>query len=57
MSVEKPLNLEQFFITRNEEATRKGSKLELQAMGRIREHMVEKQAEATQKKETNKKDK
>lgn len=37
----KPLNLEQFFMTRNEIATRHNSKLELQAMARIRAHLIE----------------
>ena len=41
MATEKPLNLEQFFITRNELATKHNSKLELQAMARIRAHLVE----------------
>lgn len=41
MEQEKPLNLEQFFMTRNEIATRHNSKLELQAMARIRSHLLE----------------
>lgn len=41
MAVEKPLNLDEFFMSRNEIANRHGSKLELQAMARVREHMVE----------------
>lgn len=41
MAVEKPLNLDEFFLSRNEIANRHGSKLELQAMARVREHMVE----------------
>lgn len=41
MAQEKPLNLEQFFMTRNEIATRHNSKLELQAMARIRAHLLE----------------
>ena len=41
MTVEKPLNIDVFFMSRNEIANRHGSKLELQAMARVREHMVE----------------
>lgn len=41
MAQEKPLNLEQFFMTRNELASKHNSKLELQAMARIRAHLVE----------------
>lgn len=41
MEQEQPLNLEQFFMTRNEIATRHNSKLELQAMARIRAHLLE----------------
>ena len=41
MEQEKPLNLEQFFMTRNEIATRHNTKLELQAMARIRAHLLE----------------
>lgn len=41
MTVEKPLNIDAFFMSRNEIANRHGSKLELQAMARVREHMVE----------------
>lgn len=41
MAQEKPLNLEQFFMTRNEIASRHNSKLELQAMARIRAHLLE----------------
>lgn len=40
---EKPLNLEQFFMTRNEIATRHNSKLEFLAMDRVREQMVQEQ--------------
>lgn len=41
MAQEQPLNLEQFFMTRNEIATRHNTKLELQAMARIRAHLLE----------------
>lgn len=41
MEQEQPLNLEQFFMTRNEIATRHNSKLELQAMARVRAHLLE----------------
>lgn len=54
MAVEKPLNLDEFFMSRNEIANRHGSKLELQAMARVREHMVEEanaKATPTSKKE------
>lgn len=43
--------LEQFFITRNEIASRHGSKLEHQAMSRVREHLVEVQSEEAKKAE------
>ena len=41
MEQEQPLNLEQFFMTRNEIATRHNTKLELQAMARVRAHLLE----------------
>lgn len=41
MAVEQPLNLNAFFMSRNEIANRHGGKLELQAVSRVREHMVE----------------
>lgn len=41
----QPLNLEQFFMTRNEIATRHNTKLELQAMARIRAHLLEEMEE------------
>lgn len=41
MTVEQPLNVDEFFMSRNEIANRHGSRLELQAMARVREHMVE----------------
>ena len=41
---EKPLDVEQFFMTRNEIASRHNNKLEFQAMSRVREHLVEDQA-------------
>lgn len=44
MAKEKPLNIQQFFMSRNEVASEHGSKLELQAMSRVRKHMVEEQA-------------
>ena len=43
MAVEKPLNVEEFFMSRNAIASEHGSKLELQAMSRVREHLVEEQ--------------
>lgn len=53
MEQEKPLNLEQFFMTRNEIATRHNSKLELQAMARIRAHLLEDMEEKSKAKATN----
>ena len=53
MEQEKPLNLEQFFMTRNEIATRNNSKLELQAMARIRAHLLEAMEEKAKAKATN----
>lgn len=44
MTTEKPLNIEQFFMTRNEIASKRGGKLELTAMSNVRKHMVEEQA-------------
>lgn len=41
MAVERPLDLNAFFMSRNEIANRHGGKLELQAISRVREHMVE----------------
>lgn len=41
MAIEQPLNLDAFFMSRNEIANRHGGKLELQALARVREHMVE----------------
>lgn len=41
MANEQPLNLDAFFMSRNEIANRHGGKLELQALARVREHMVE----------------
>ena len=41
MTVEKPLNIDALFMSSNEIANSHGSKLELQAMARVREHMVE----------------
>ena len=52
MAQEKPLNLEQFFMTRNELASKHNSKLELQAMARIRAHLVEDMEEKAQAKAT-----
>ena len=49
MSVEKPLNIEQFFQSRTEIATRHNNKLEFQVMSRVREHLVEVQAEEAKK--------
>lgn len=56
MATEKPLNLEQFFITRNELASKHNSKLELQAMARIRAHLVEDMEEKAKAKATKGKD-
>ena len=50
MAVEQPLNLNAFFLSRNEIANRHGGKLELQAVSRVREHMVE---EGSKKKPVN----
>lgn len=41
MAVEQPLNLDEFFMSRNEIANHHGGKLELQAIARVREHMVD----------------
>ena len=41
MANEQPLNLNAFFMSRNEIANRHGGRLELQALARVREHMVE----------------
>lgn len=41
MANEQPLNLNEFFMSRNEIANRHGGRLEMQAMSRVREHMVE----------------
>ena len=53
MAIEQPLNLDEFFMSRNEIANRHGGKLELQAIARVREHMVDesskKQAQETVK--------
>ena len=49
MTVEKPLNVEEFFMSRNAIASEHGSKLELQAMSRVREHLVEEQASKAKK--------
>lgn len=56
---EKPLDVEQFFMTRNEIASRHNNKLEFQAMSRVREHLVEDQAPqvATQEVATESKEK
>lgn len=56
---EKPLDVEQFFMTRNEIASRHNNKLEFQAMSRVREHLVEYQAPqvATQEVATDSKEK
>lgn len=48
MAVEQPLNLNAFFMSRNEIANRHGGKLELQAVSRVREHMVEEGSKKTQ---------
>lgn len=53
MEQEQPLNLEQFFMTRNEIATRHNTKLELQAMARIRAHLLEDMEEKAKAKATN----
>lgn len=47
MAVEQPLNLNEFFMSRNEIANRHGGKLELQAVSRVREHMVEESSRKT----------
>lgn len=41
MAFEQPLNLNEFFMSRNEIANRHGGRLEMQAISRVREHMVE----------------
>lgn len=52
MAQEKPLNLEQFFMTRNEIASRHNSKLELQAMARVRAHLLEDMEQKAKEKAT-----
>ena len=47
---EQPLNLEQFFISRNEIATKHNNKLEYQAMERVRAQLAKQQAEKSAKK-------
>lgn len=56
MAQERPLDLNEFFQSRNEIANAHGGKLELQAMGRVREHMVE-EASKNVNKEQGKKEK
>jgi len=48
MAYEQPLNLNEFFMSRNEIANRHGGRLELQAMSRVREHMVEEDSKKPQ---------
>lgn len=48
MAYEQPLNLDAFFMSRNEIANRHGGKLELQALARVREHMVEESSKQRQ---------
>ena len=48
MANEQPLNLDAFFMSRNEIANRHGGKLELQALARVREHMVEEDSKKPQ---------
>lgn len=48
MANEQPLNLNEFFMSRNEIANRHGGKLELQAMSRVREHMVDEDSKKSQ---------
>ena len=48
MAFEQPLNLNEFFMSRNEIANRHGGRLELQAMSRVREHMVEEDSKKPQ---------
>lgn len=43
MTKEKPLNIEQFYFSRNEIASQEGGKLELEAMSRVRQHMLDEQ--------------
>ena len=57
MAVEKPLNIEEFFMSRNAIANKHNSKLEFQAMARVREHMVEEASKPTEKAEKAKKEK
>lgn len=49
MSVEKPLNIEQFFQSRTEIATRHNNNFEFQVMSRVREHLVEVQSAEAKK--------
>lgn len=48
MANEQPLNLNEFFMSRNEIANRHGGRLEMQAMSRVREHMVEEDSKKSQ---------
>lgn len=48
MANEQPLNLNAFFMSRNEIANRHGGRLELQALARVREHMVEEDSKKRQ---------
>ena len=50
MAVEKPLNVEAFFMSRQAIASEHGSKLEIQTMSRVREHLVEEQQASKPKK-------
>lgn len=52
MAYEQPLNLDAFFMSRNEIANRHGGKLELQALARVREHMVKEASKKRQGAET-----
>ena len=49
MAFEQPLNLNEFFMSRNEIANRHGGRLEMQAMSRVREHMVEEDSKSLNK--------
>lgn len=48
MANEQSLNLNAFFMSRNEIANRHGGRLELQALARVREHMVEEDSKKRQ---------
>ena len=49
MAQENKLDFEQFYMTRNEIASKHNSRLELQAMARVRDNMIKAQKEEREK--------